>query len=772
MPARKRRNRKNRRGRPVLRWLLTRPLPVLALALFAYLGYQDYQVRHHFEGKRWALPARVYARPLELFNGLDLKAGEFEAELKALGYRHQARPKAPGTYRRKGNSFRVVSRGFDFWDGREAPRSFGAVFHGGRVRLTGKAELVRLDPLEIGAIYPSHNEDRVLVRLEDLPPLFIDALLAIEDRDFRDHFGISLKGIARALWANLRAGGVVQGGSTLTQQLAKNLFLTRERSIWRKLNEAVMALLLEWHYSKDEILEAYVNEVFLGQQGRRAIHGFGLASRFYFGRPIQELAPEHMAMLVGMVKGPSYYNPRRHPERALKRRNLVLQVLGERGLLSHKAVERAQKTALGVGADVGAANHFPAFLDLVRRQLRRDYRDEDLTSEGLRIFTTLDPRVQGGVEKALSGRILYLEKRKKLPGGHLQGAVVVTDPGNGEVLAVAGDRKPRYAGFNRALDAMRPVGSLIKPAVYLAALEQPQRYTLATRLDDGPLRLKVKGSEGVWAPKNYDGRFHGQVMLADALVHSYNPATVRLGLDVGMDAVHRTLARLGVERDMPSYPSLFLGAVSMSPLEVAQMYQTLAGGGFRTPLRAIRAVLTHDGTPLKRYPLRVERAFDPKAVYLLTHTLQRVVSEGTGAFLYRMLPKELGVAGKTGTTDDLRDSWFAGFSGDRLAVVWLGMDDNRPIKLSGGSGALLVWGDIMRKLRTQPLQPARPAGVHLFRLSEDGDRLAGEGCAAGRSLPFIDGSEPPRAAPCGSAGTRPNDTKYDDPWKRLEELGL
>jgi penicillin-binding protein 1B len=533
--------------------------------------------------------------------------------------------------------------------------------------------------------------------------------MAVEDRAFFEHHGVSLKGMSRALLANLRAGGTVQGGSTLTQQLAKSYFLTAQRSLWRKLNDVLIALILEARYSKEDILEAYLNEVYLGQHGPRAVHGFGLAARHYFDRRLDELTLTETALLAAMVKGPSYYNPRRHPKRALERRNLVLSQMQGLGIITEDQKRKASKTPLGITRRPGqAGSRYPAFLDLVRRQLRNDYRDDDLQSEGLRVFTTLDPGVQEATRSALETTLKRLESSPGTRREGLQGAAVVTDSQSAEVLAMVGGRGDRAGGFNRAMDARRPIGSLVKPVVYLTALSSPARYHLASSISDEPVRLKGARGEP-WEPKNYDGTTHGQVALMQALAHSYNLATVRLGMDMGLENVRDQLLRMGVERSVKPFPSLLLGAVEFSPLEVAGVYQTLAGGGFRQPLRAIRDVTDATGRPLERYGIDVKEAADTRANYLTVRAMQEVMRSGTGRSA--RIPGSLGAAGKTGTTDDLRDSWFAGFAGDRLAVVWVGRDDNRSARLTGASGALRVWTRLFQAIPVRPLSLEPPEGI-------------------------------------------------------------
>ena len=751
MPTRRFR-RSERPQRRLLSAAVLWPVLLLFGLAVAYTLYLDHVIRVKFEGKRWALPAYVYAQPLELYVGLRLSAGQFERELRMLDYQPVVGTQRSGSYERHGDDVRVTTRPFQFWDNREESMTVDVHFSGDTVATLAAADgtalpLLRMEPVVIGRIYPAHHEDRILVKLSEVPLLLRQGLLAVEDRHFYSHWGLDPRAIARALWTDLRHGQIVQGGSTLTQQLVKNFFLDNERTLWRKLNEAVMSVLLELHYPKDEILETYMNEIYLGQDRERAIHGFGLASQFYFGTPLEKLAPQQIALLIGMVKGPSYYDPRHHPQRALQRRNLVLDLMVQEQLLSADQARQAKLQPLGVTVQAQSIAVHPAFLDLVQRQLSRDYREEDLRSEGLRIFTTMDPLVQTTAEEVFARRLAALERQRGLQQGSLEGAMVVTSVSGGEVLAVVGGREPRYAGFDRALDAERQVGSLIKPAVYLTALSQPQKYTLASMLNDEPLAISSDGGQ-VWQPANYDRMTHGPVPLHSALAQSYNLATVGLGMALGVPKVLDTLHALGIERDINPYPAMLLGSMSLTPIEVAQMYQTIAGGGFRTPLRAIRDVVSAQGEPLKRYPLQVVQAADPVAVYLLTTALQEVVASGTGQSLSRYLSADLHIAGKTGTTDDLRDSWFAGFSGDRVGVVWVGRDDNEAAGFTGAGGAMQVWGDVFAAIGAQPLNIDPPPGVDWEWIdSKDGLRALAD-CSGAVKLPFSRGSAPTEPAPC------------------------
>ncbi len=737
--------------RPWLGWAIKLGLVGLVV-LAGFAVYLDAVVQEKFSGKRWTVPAKVYARPLELFVGQKLTKSDFLQELDALGYRRESAADGPGAVSVAGNNLELHTRGFQFYESREPSQRVRVRFSGDYVAGLSQANgsslaVARLEPMLIGGLYPAHQEDRLLIKLEQVPPYLVETLVAIEDREFFNHFGVSPKSIARAVWVNATAGQVVQGGSTLTQQLVKNFYLTNERSLIRKATEAMMAVLLELHYDKQDILEAYLNEVFLGQDGQRAVHGFGLASQYFFSQPLSELKLEQVALLVGMVKGPTYYNPRRNPERALERRNLVLDVLVEQGVITLEQAVAAKQKPLGVTQRGSMADSsFPAFLDLVKRQLREDYREEDLTEEGLRIFTSFDPILQLKAESALADSLKRLAGRKGVE--LVEAGMVVTNPETGEVQVLIGSRQPRYAGFNRALDAVRPIGSLIKPAIYLAALERPSQYTLTSLLEDQP--FSIKGQDGqVWSPQNYDRKAHGTVYLYQGLANSYNLSSAKLGLELGVPNVLKTLERLGVTRKWPAYPSMLLGAGALTPMEVADMYQTMANGGFNTPLRGIRSVLTAEGEPLKRYPYQIQQRFDAGAIYLLQNAMQRTMREGTGRSVYSRLPSSLALAGKTGTSNDSRDSWFAGFSQDLLAVVWLGRDDNGPTPLTGATGALQVWTDFMVKADPLPLDMPLPDNVVQAWVNATSGQGSDPSCPNAVQMPYIRGSEPVPGQACG-----------------------
>ena len=735
---------------------------VLAAIAAVWVVHLDRVVIREFQGRLWSIPAHVYAAPLELYAGAPITADDLEAELHRLHYRRGDPAAGPGIYRRNGAAFELHARRVRFIDELREPLSVSIRADGNSItdlRLGDGKDLpvFRLDPPVIGSIFPIHGEDRLVLSPADVPPLLRAGIKLIEDRRFDEHHGVDVYGVLRALWANLRARRVVQGGSTLTQQLVKNYFLSDEQTVGRKLTEAVMAMRLEAHFSKEEILVAYLNEVYLGQDGARAIHGFGLGSEYYFAKPLDELDAGELALLIGLVKGPSYYDPRKHADRARARRNLVLQEFASARLIDAAEAKRAMASSLGLRPPGGS--YVPAYLDLVRRNLKRDYAEADLAAAGLAIYTSLDPRAQAAAEHALTVNLKRLDAASKVRGANLEGAVIVAEPNSGDVVAVVGGREFGTDGFDRALDARRPIGSLVKPAVYLTALETG-RYNAATIIEDAPIELKLSDGS-VWAPQNFEHQVYGRVPMARALAESMNLATVRLGLDLGLRRVAATLQSLGLERPPTLNPSLLLGTVEMTPLEVVQVYTSLANGGFRARLRAVRAVLDEQGRPLKSFKVQVDAAAPPAAVYQLDRMLTLVTTHGTARDAGARLPRGLVVAGKTGTSSDTRDSWFAGFTGSYLAVVWVGYDDNRVTGLTGALGALPVWADTLAKLKSSSFEPVPPDGVEDRWISFDDGLETTPACSADAVLVAVPQgavlpAKPGCNSPTGTASTSPS----------------
>ena len=736
------------------RWLLRAALVGLALALvigLPMLWVLDKQVRAEFDALAWQVPTRVYARPLRLTPGLRLDAATLEMELAAAGYRKDGGGDLPGTYLRDGGRFRIATRAFTDLDGPVAAAKLDVALSGGAVasvadRKAGKVTSVRIDPARIATLYGGNvQEERRLVQLTEVPPLLVMGLQAVEDRNFKHHHGIDPWGVLRAMWVNVREGELEQGASTLTQQLVRSLFLTREKRFTRKAKEAAYSIIIEARYDKRRILEAYLNQVYLGQQGNQSVHGVAAASEFWFGRELSSLRTEDMALLVGMINGPSLYEPRRKPEAAKARRDLVLSVWQELELIDAAEAKRAKAAPLGVSARPGvASNRNPAFMDLVRRQLARDYPADALRGAGLSVLTTLSPSAQLLGEKAVSGTLASVQRKD---GPELQAGMVLTDAHTGELLAMVGNRATDQPGFNRALEAQRPVGSLLKPMVYLLALAQPDRWSLATLVDDAPVNITLPNGKS-WRPENSDGRSHGRVSLGDALAQSYNQATVRVGMDVGPDRLAELLKVLAGLR-APANPSLILGSVDLSPFAMAQVYQFLASGGEIQPLRAVRGVLDPQGKAVSRYDFSAEPAKEGDAIAarLVTLALQDAVSRGTGRSLLTAGLGPLRVAGKTGTSNDSRDSWFAGYTGDHLAVVWVGNDQNEPTGLYGSTGAMRVWSALFTKLPSAPLNVGT-AGLEYGWVDAATFATTEENCAGARRYAFVAGYLPPEHVSC------------------------
>ncbi|MGY2575225.1 penicillin-binding protein 1B [Vibrio sp. C8] len=712
---------------------------VIALLIFAGI-YLDSVIKHRFEGQLFDLPTVVYARILEIAPGDNLSIKELRNELDVLNYRKVANPRYAGEYSASSTRIEMIRRPFEFSDGPEPDRHVMINFDENGVQriqsLEQKGDLgyLRLEPKMLGMLEKNVQEQRLFLRREQFPEVMIDALLITEDRHFYQHDGVSPLAIARAMVVNLKAGRTVQGGSTLTQQLAKNIFLSSDRTLWRKLREAYMALIIDYRYSKDRILEAYLNEVYLGQNGKEGVHGFGLASRLYFGQPLQELRIDQLAMLVGMVKGPSYYNPMRYPERAKERRDLVLRLMMDQDILTAKQYEQAVTRPLDVQKVARIASRQPAYFQQLSIELNEKLGRNFKSDSGLRVFTSLDPVSQAKLEQAIANKVPELEKTA---GKDLEAAAIAVDRHSGEIRAMVGGKRAGYDGFNRALNARRPIGSLVKPAVYLTALAQPEKYNLATTLVDKPISLK--GSEGsVWSPRNFDRQYRGDVPLYMALAKSLNVPTVQLGMSLGIDKVSDTLQQLGVDKsEIRPVPSMLLGSFSLSPYQVAQMYQTLTNSGKRAPMSALRSVLDLEGNVLYQSIPKVYQAVDQQAAWLTTYAMKRGVLEGTGRYLQNQFAWAA-LAGKTGTSNDSRDSWFVGVDGREVTTIWLGRDDNKPTALTGSSGALRVYAQYLHYRIPEKLVLPWPKGVTTMGFSNKSSGALALDCGNDFKLPVWD----------------------------------
>ncbi|WP_434666583.1 bifunctional glycosyl transferase/transpeptidase [Klebsiella sp. B345] len=716
-------------------WLLFKLGIVMAVLVAAYGVYLDQKIRSRIDGKVWELPAAVYGRMVNLEPDMQVSKNEMVRLLNATQYRQVSAMTRPGEYTVQANSIEMIRRPFDFPDSKEGQVRARLTFDGDRLEKIENMEnnrqfgFFRLDPRLITMLQSANGEQRLFVKRSGFPDLLVDTLLATEDRHFYEHDGISLYSIGRAVLANLTAGRTVQGASTLTQQLVKNLFLSSERSYWRKANEAYMALIVDARYSKDRILELYMNEVYLGQSGDNEIRGFPLASLYYFGRPVEELSLDQQALLVGMVKGASIYNPWRNPKLALERRNLVLRLLQQQNVIDQELYDMLSARPLGVQPRGGVISPQPAFMQMVRQELQAKLGDKVKDLSGVKIFTTFDSVAQDAAEKAAIDGIPALKKQRKLPD--LETAMVVVDRFTGEVRAMVGGAEPQFAGYNRAMQARRSIGSLAKPATYLTALSQPNQYRLNTSIADAPITIRLPNGQ-TWSPQNDDRRFSGQVMLVDALTRSMNVPTVNLGMALGLPAITDTWVKLGVPKEqLNPVPAMILGALNLTPIEVAQAFQTIASGGNRATLSALRSVIAEDGTVLYQSYPQAERAVPAQAAYMTLWTMQQVVQRGTGRQLGAKYPG-LHLAGKTGTTNNNVDTWFAGIDGSQVTITWVGRDNNQPTKLYGASGAMSIYQRYLANQTPTPLALTAPEDVVDMGVDSSGNFL----CSGGvRSLP-------------------------------------
>jgi penicillin-binding protein 1B len=765
------------RGRGRRPWL--RPIGgVLLVAGFAvgfaaaaYIAALDHQVRERFEGTQFRVPSRVYSAPAILYPGLDWRRFGLEDALSRLGYREapSSRDLPPGQYVWEGSRLRVHLRAFAHPTRPEPARNIAISLRGNAIEdireIPGGDSLgaVLLEPEALGAYFGPVREQRELVRLADVPQHLVDAVLAVEDQRFATHSGIDFRRIVGAMLANLRAGRVAQGGSTLTQQLVKNFFLTPERTWRRKLREACMALIVEARYDKAAILESYLNEIYLGQRGATAVHGVGEATHLYFGKSVDRLTIAEAGLLAAIIQSPNGISPYRDPERALKRRNLVLELMREQGRLDPERFAQAREEPLQLAAVTPEPGDARFFLDFLHRQLTQIYTPDQLTAEGLRIYSTLDRRLQRIAAQALQDGLKDLERRHPVlandPAHPLQGCLVVLRPQTGELLALVGGRDYRDSQFDRCSQGRRQPGSVFKPFVYIAGLEEREGLpviTLASTLDDTP--LEVATPSGPWRPKNFDNEFHGRVGVREAIERSMNVATVRLARDVGLRNVVDVAQRLGIESALPAVPSLALGTAEVSPLELARAYATLASGGVRPETQAVEDIVDAGGGVLARRELRFQRVLDPGTAYLATSLLEGVAERGTAAAV-RAGGLRGPVAAKTGTTDEERDLWFMGFTPDLVAVVWIGFDDPRSVGLPGAAGALPVWRRFVEEESGGTIRGAfpRPTSLERAEISDTG-AVALSGCPDEHHTEyFLPGTLPTTFCPDGQLFGRRTD---------------
>jgi len=741
-------------------WRLFQIFILLAIVGAVFLYFHAKKVDHLIEVKfdrpqKWNLPSRIYADAEYLFPGVHIGERQITTKLDRLGYRNVGSTiKTPGDYARGSNYLDIYLHDFvyPYEDFKGFP--VRVVLSGDRVQdiknLTTDSlmELVKLEPEEIASIHDVKMESRTFVTIDEVPPALVEAIILIEDERFFKHKGVDPTGIARAALANLKSMRIVQGGSTLTQQLVKNFFLHSRKSLWRKLNEAVIALRIERKHTKREILQAYLNEIYLGQRGASSISGVGEASKVYFAKEVGQLTLGECALLAGMIRWPGRYNPARKPEAAKERRDFVLARMLGAGMITRRQYDAAIAEKIITPKVSMRTIRAPYFIYFVKKQLIDLYPQEVLESEGLRIFTTLDMTYQRIAEKAVSQGLAELEKTyaKRLPEDHagkLQGALIALQPSNGYVRALVGGRSYGDSQFNRVTQAKRQPGSTFKPFVYLTAFD-PKRaeniFTPATIVDDVPFTVQSGGK--LWTPKNYDKKSHGLVSLRKALYNSYNITTAKVAILAGLKNVKKAARDAGITSELMAVPSMSLGAFEVSPLEMAAAYTIFPNAGLRAVPIAVMNVVTKEGDVLERKRVKIKRKFDPGPVYLTTSVLKDVLDKGTGRRARAMGFKGI-AGGKTGTTSNYRDAWFAGFTTNLLSVVWVGYDDNAEMKLSGSSAALPIWTNFMKKAQANATQDfPSPPDVILVKVNPPTGLLVNRSCPEFEYEPFIEGTEP------------------------------
>ena len=605
--------------------------------------------------------------------------------------------------------------------------------------------LLEIEPEEIMLFFGRERESRRLVSIQKVPEHFIHAVLAAEDHRFFQHWGIDPRGILRALITNLQHGTIRQGGSTITQQLAKNYFLTPDRNLVRKLREALLAIVMEFKYSKHEILEIYLNEIYLGQKGSVAVNGIGEAAYFYFGKPVQELSFSEAATIAGLIKAPNHYSPYIDKTACRRRRNSILKVMQSKGWISDAQLQAHTKTPVITAGYTIYGKQAPYFMDYLAQQLTTLYKPEELVSLGLSIYTTLDPQVQIAAENALSKELSRLENnttalKRKSSDKKLQGAVVVIQPKTGHILAMVGGRNYSKSQFNRITQSRRQPGSAFKPFVYVVGLDT---YNPITMLSNTPRTYNIDGK--TWAPKNFERHAKKQVSFRSALENSDNLATVDLAMQIGLKPIIETATRFGFSTPFKPYPSLALGAFEVIPLELARAYCAFAAGGMMPFPLGLKAVVDENSHVLERRHLKIERLISPSKAFMITSLLRGVVENGTGRTLGN---KGISwpVAGKTGTTNNSRDAWFIGYTPDILALVWVGFDNGDTIKATGAQAALPVWAELMKAIPHQISHKdfRVPDGIVTRMIcSEDGKPVVTQNCAKPRKEFFLAENAPP-----------------------------
>ncbi len=724
-----------------------------------HLGYMYYKVGSGLAREAWDVPSILYGRPAVIRPGDLMENLKLRERLERLSYRKvPGSPAKPGTWSEEEDLIRIHTRGFQAGDvSRAAVRAEIAISDGRVATLetasgTHPDELV-LEPEEIARILGPKMESRKLVPLSAVPKHLQNAVLAAEDARFYSHFGIDVFGVLRALRTNLRRMRIVQGGSTITQQLAKNFFLTPTRSLWRKLREAELALLLELRFTKEEILQAYLNKIYFGQEGPRGIYGVEDAADFYFSKRVGDLTLEEAALLAGIIRSPHRYSPLRMTEAARTRRNWVLSRMAGLGMITEQEEKRASATPIRTNPRRVPVKLAEYFVDYFERAAGDSLGPGRLSRTGYRFHTSLDLVHQAAAERAVADGLADIERRTDATGAEtdpLQAALVAVDPSTGELTAMVGGRNYGKTQFNRAVDAHRQPGSAFKPFILLAAMEQAVagkgQTTLASTISGEP--ISVEGPDGGWSPENFGKKEYGAITVRRMVEESVNTAAVRLALDVGLPEVIASGRHVGIESPMNPVPSLSLGSFEVTPLELAYAYATIASGGIRYRPFTLHAVTDAGGDTLRVEEPEREQTVDPRAAYLVTYALEGVLDRGTG-YGVRLAGIDFPAAGKTGTSDAYRDSWFAGYTPDLVVVVWVGRDSGEQTGLTGSSGALRIWVKFMQSVFPAGGRYAfrAPPGITIAEIDPESGFLATSACPASFPEAFPDDLVPKDTCP-------------------------
>lgn len=739
--------------------------PTLSVAaLGTWMKYEQIEDKllAKFEGERWDIPARIYSDSYGVYPGLRVDTPAFRRRLERLGYTsNSGEPSRRGTYSfsRSDRILAIWLHQFDYPDHSEPGRLVRMTLDdSGRIVAMrtddGNREIFEfeLEPALLSGAGGREMEQRQVLNLDQFPRLLVRSVLAVEDKRFFDHAGVDVRGLARAVAVNMTSGEIRQGGSTLTQQLMKNFFLSDQRTMGRKVSEAALALMAEQRFSKGEILDNYLNEIYMGQNGSAAIHGMGEAARFYFARDVQDLTVGEMATLAGIIRAPSYYSPHKHPERAQSRRDLVLSMLHEEGDIDEKAYELALNEPMQTAAPDTVGLRAPYFVDFVSRELAKRYPARVLQSEGFRVFTTLDPEMQAIAESVVADNVVEMEhdigEALAKAGEPLQAAMVVMEPGTGAIRAMVGGRDYGGSQFNRAIDMRRQPGSTFKPIVALAAVGSEQvgarHFTPASQIIDERMQWEWQGQ--VWSPRNYEGEFYGMVTIREAIEHSLNSAVARIAKDVGVKPIRDLAVRMGMSPDLGVYPSIVLGGHPVPLLDMAKVFSVFATGGMKVTPMSVHEVTDSSGRELEGNSVEMRRIVPATDAYLVTHILEGVMERGTGATARRKGFKHP-AAGKTGTSNDYKDAWFVGFTPNLLAAVWVGFDNASSMGLAGSEAALPIWTDFMRQaLADTPHDSFEiPAGIAMVDIDKKNGLISRPECPKQVREAFLTGEQPHRS---------------------------